>query len=88
LREEALLVRSAHEALLAGDPDRALRLLEEHAARFPAGALEPERAAEHAVALCRAGRTNEARREAAHFEESHPGSPLVSRIRSACGGPF
>ena len=45
-KPRALLLQEAHRALSAGESARALHLLDEHAARFPSSALEPERSAE------------------------------------------
>ena len=85
--EEAALLRKADEALRTGDAKRALELLREHAARFPAGILSEERSAELVTTLCRLGRTSEARREAERFLRVTPSSPLASSVRSSCGAP-
>ena len=87
LAEESRLLRAAHTALASGDGDGALRLLDEHAARFPASVLEPERSTERVLALCRAGREAEARGAARQFLVAHPSGPLAVRVRSSCGGP-
>jgi len=84
LEEEISLLREAHEALRAAQPERALDLLEEHAQRFPRGALEQERRAMRAIALCQAKPGAAARLEADHFLRSAPESPLVERVRSVC----
>jgi hypothetical protein len=86
LEVEAQLLREADHALKAGDASTSLRLLEEHARRFPNGALEPERSAERVLALCRAGRLADARREARAFLAGHPAGPLTSRVQASCGG--
>ncbi len=84
LQAEARLVREADRALKAGDAEGSLRLLDEHAATFPRGALEPERAAERVLALCAAGRTAEAQRDARAFLASHEAGPLATRVRGSC----
>jgi hypothetical protein len=59
--------------------------LEAHRARFPEGALAPERAAARALALCAApGREDEARRVARAYIDAHGRSPLAARVRAAC----
>jgi len=86
LEEEARLLREADDALKAGEPDRALRVLEELAARFPESALAPERAAERVFALCMAGRQDDAREAAATFLRTQDVGPLAARVRASCGG--
>jgi hypothetical protein len=77
------LLREAHEALRASEPGRALDVLEQHAERFPRGALAEERRALRAIALCQA-KSRGASAEAEAFLRSAPESPLVERVRSAC----
>jgi hypothetical protein len=85
LADELALVRRAWDALRAADHDDALRALEAHRARFPEGALAPERAAARALALCAApGREDEARRVARAYIDAHGRSPLAARVRAAC----
>jgi outer membrane protein assembly factor BamD (BamD/ComL family) len=79
-------LREAHAALGAGQAARALELLDEHAARFPASALEPERSAERVFALCLDGRVDAARAAASRFISLHPTGPLSQRVRASCGG--
>ena len=43
-----------------------------------------ERAAARVVTLCRLGRVDDARAEAARFVRDRPRSPLVERVRSTC----
>jgi hypothetical protein len=86
LEEDARLLREAHAALAAGDASGALKLLDTHAARFPASALEPERSAERVFALCLAGRADDARSAAGAFLRAHPEGPLARRVRASCGG--
>jgi hypothetical protein len=86
LDEEARLLRQANASLQSGDVEGCLLLLDEHAKRFPAGVLSPERSAERVFALCQAGRVTEARPLAAAFLAATPEGPLSKRIRSSCGG--
>lgn len=79
-REVALLSRAGSE-LHAGRPAAALEALEEHARRFPRGALVQERAAGRARALCALGRTKEAQLELAKLP---PSSPHAARAAKAC----
>src|SRR5262249_30248548 len=83
VQEAAQLARAADPALKSGDSTRAFRLLDEHAARFPRGVLEPERSAEHILALCAAGRGEEARQEAEPFLKRGTG-PLRARVQASC----
>jgi hypothetical protein len=84
LEQEVHLLREADLAVKGGDPERALLLLDRHAAAFPRSTLEPERMAERVFALCRAGRVAQARAEAATFLTVHPEGPLALRVRSSC----
>jgi len=85
LQEEARLLREADRAMKARDWTGALRILDEHAARFPSGTLAPERAVQRVLALCGAGRVDQARREAAPMLTGTSG-PLEDRLRSSCVG--
>ena len=86
LEEETALLRAAHEALDGGDPARALSLLDQHAARFPASALEPERSAERVFAFCAEGKIADAQAAATSFIAAHPSGPLAARVGASCGG--
>jgi hypothetical protein len=82
LAEETSLLRDADKALRAGDTATALARLDEDAARFPHGALAPERTAERLLVLCEVGAADP--KAVAQFLASHPGSPLAARVRRAC----
>ena len=82
--EEAALLRAAHAALARGDGDGALARLDEHAARFPRGALGEEERAARVFALCASGRKTEARALAASFVAASPRSPLAAQVRRSC----
>jgi len=72
-------------AALAGDPARALRMTEEHAARFPRGVLVQERDVIAIDALVRLGRRDEARAKAMSFRARYPSSAHASRIAAIVG---
>jgi hypothetical protein len=81
---ELALIRAALTSLRDHDSAQALRLLDEHAARYPSGAFGTERQALHVVALCAAGRHEEGSRERAQFLKTAGDSPIAARVRSAC----
>jgi hypothetical protein len=85
--EEVQLVSAAQTALRSGNPERALRLLAEDAARFPRGKLTSAREVTHMMALCKLGRTDQARLEAARFLAKNAQSPFADRVRSICSPP-
>jgi hypothetical protein len=82
LGAETALLRDADRALRAGDTATALARLDEHAARFPKGALAPERAAERLIVLCQLGVADP--RAVSQFLAERSGSPLAARVRRAC----
>jgi RNA polymerase sigma-70 factor (ECF subfamily) len=82
---EIALLSEAQKALSAGQPERALQFLDEHARTFPRGTLAEERTAARIVALCKLGRVAKAKSEAAAFLQRLPDSPLSERVRVACG---
>jgi hypothetical protein len=84
LQAEFDLVRGAQNHLHRNEPAAALALLQQHASRFPGGALAEERRASLVVALCQAGNVEEARRRAKRFVLQSPSSPFVERVRNAC----
>jgi hypothetical protein len=86
LAEDNALIVAAHDAIAAGDPARALQLLDQDAARSPNSALEPERSAERVFAYCAENNTAYARAAAGSFLSAHPTGPLSARVRSSCGG--
>lgn len=87
LEDELGLLRSAYEALRKKKPERALGLLDQHASRFPEGALSESRKVARIIALCQAGSRESARAEAARFLELSPRSPHAARVRSLCADP-
>jgi hypothetical protein len=84
LAAEIQLMHDVETALQAGQPERALQLLDERLSGRYTGAMGEERAAARVVTLCRLGRVEEARAEAARFVHDRPRSPLVERVRSTC----
>lgn len=78
LTEVALLGRAQHE--LASDPGSALSATEEHARRYPNGALLQEREFIAIQALVRLGRRSEAVTRAAQFRSRFPESAHLRRI--------
>lgn len=90
LPAETALLRRAHAALAAPSAESAraaLEALDEHARRFPTGTLAEERDATRAIALCAAGRVDDASTAARTFLAAHPGSPLAHRVRTVCTQP-
>jgi hypothetical protein len=84
LGDEAHLLSQVFHAMQSGAPERALSLLDEHAARYPEGTMRAEASTERVLALCSLGRVEEARSEGARFLRSFPTDPLVTRVRSSC----
>jgi hypothetical protein len=82
---EVLLIGEAHRALQSGNASGALVMLDEHARRYPAGALGEERDAARIAALCALGRVAEGRDAADRFLREFPSSPLAARVRTSCG---
>lgn len=83
LAAERELVARAWRALALGETSTALDAAAEHARRFPAGLLAPERTAIDTIARCRRGDADGPRRASA-FHRAHPGSPLAERVDEAC----
>ena len=84
ISQEMRLLEVAQRELSAQRASAALVSLQEHARRFPSGALSQEREAVRILALCQLGRQSEARRAAKVFLRSAGASPLVPRIRESC----
>jgi hypothetical protein len=84
LAAEMALLRASQSAVLGGDPARALARLDDLAARYPDGQLREERMAARVLALCAAGRTEEARAEAERLFRAAPRSLHAERVRSSC----
>ena len=67
-----------------GEGAKAVLVLDDLAARHPAGLLREERLAARIVALCAAGRVDEAREAGQRFFAEMPGSVQADRIRASC----
>jgi hypothetical protein len=79
------LLDQAEVAALSA-PDRALVLLDRHAALAPA--LDPDRRmALRVEVLCALGRTDEAAAEATAFLARARAEPWADRVRASCGAP-
>jgi hypothetical protein len=87
LEAELEIIGRAQRALTSGQPNEALRALDEHAKRFPSGVLSLERTGVRTVALCQSGRVDEGRAAARSYLRSVPNSVLSKRIRVACQLP-
>ena len=70
--------------LNAGDPERALALLDSHAQRFPDGAMAEERDELQVFATCKTGQGDAARELATLFLAKHPGSPYAAAVKASC----
>jgi outer membrane protein assembly factor BamD (BamD/ComL family) len=84
LAEEAQALTEVHAALSRKDADLAWKLLQEQNHRFPSGQLGEERAAAKVMALCSAGRYDEADHAQAEFALTYPNSPLAKRVKRGC----
>lgn len=85
-RSEVGLLFEARKAM-PDDPLAALRLLEEHAQRFPAGMLGPEREVLRIEALRKLGRTAEAAERMRAFETRYPNSIHLRRLQESSAKP-
>jgi RNA polymerase sigma-70 factor, ECF subfamily len=84
LTAEAELLGRAQRSLRAGDAAAALRLLDEHERRFPAGELGDERRGARVRALCELGRGAQARAEAQRLQSERPHSPVAAGVADVC----
>jgi hypothetical protein len=85
LSAELSLLRRAHEARRAGQPERALELAREHAKKYPHSQMWAERETLRVLALCDLGRVDAARRSAAPLEYLWS-SPLRATLNASCVG--
>jgi hypothetical protein len=84
LQGEVRLIAEANGHLQGRRFEQALRVLEEHARRYPEGALRAERAALRVLSLCADGPSPQALRERERFLRAAPRSLLAARVRDAC----
>jgi hypothetical protein len=82
--DELSLVRDMQAALRAGDAERALGIANEHALKFPRGALIEEREGLRAVARCQLAPADARPEILARFLGSFDGSPYTARVKAAC----
>lgn len=85
MRGELSTLEQARAMLSAGNPARALSILDDYAARFPHASMAPEATVLRIEALVRAGDAPAARRVADVFLAANPDSPYADRIRSLLG---
>ena len=81
LREESEMILGARRVLRAGDPLRALTLLDAARARFPEGILVQEREALSIEALVRSGQRALATKRAEAFLHAYPKSPHGADVK-------
>ena len=81
------LIAEAEAALAAGDPDRAMALLERHAERAPVHAQAQQRMALRILVLCAQRKDEEARAEARAFLAAHADSQWAADVRRSCAAP-
>lgn len=86
LAAELALLGRARAALKIRDPKAALALLDEHAKRFPNGALRSERELTRITAACSAGELDRAEQVARRFAREHPNSTETKRLVDTCIG--
>jgi hypothetical protein len=86
IREEAALLERARRAL-AETPQRALQLVDEHAARFRSGQLAAERELIAVQSLVSLGRRAQAEQRAGQFYQSYASSLYQRRMRQVLGTP-
>jgi hypothetical protein len=84
IADEVRLISAANSHVLASRYDKALRILDRHARRFPRGALREERTALRVLSLCGSAADARAQRERARFLSNSPQSVLTERVRAAC----
>jgi hypothetical protein len=72
-------------ALAPTQPTEALRLIDDHAVRFPHGVLRDEAALVRLEALLTAGRRADAERYAQPIIDQRPGTPIARRMTALLG---
>lgn len=83
--DEVRTIATARAALRDGDARTALKLLQALGRAHPKSTYAEEREVLLVAALCRAGRTDDARKAADRFRRVHPRSPLVAHLARSCG---
>lgn len=82
LGKELASLDQARTALRAGEPERTLRLLDEHNRKFPRQRLRLEATVLRIEALSSSGRSRAARKAGEDFLAKHPNGPYAQRVRS------
>jgi hypothetical protein len=82
LADQLAVLDAARGALVDGNPQRALALLDAYARAYPSGQLALEAEVLRIDALAKSGRTALARSRAQAFLRQHPGSVLSARLRA------
>lgn len=82
--DELGLVTAMQLALRSGNASQALALANEHARRFPGGALAQEREGARAIAHCQLATPAARAGVLANFEQRYAGSPYAARVKDAC----
>ena len=80
------LLTDAEAALKAGDPDRAMALLQSHAERAAIHPQATRRMALRVLVLCAQDEHSQARDEAKAFLAAHPRAPWSDAVRRSCAG--
>jgi len=82
---ELALIKAAKAELDAGRAAAALDLVNQHARLYPRGVFAGEREALRALGSCGTGDSAIGRKLGVAFIRAYPTSPLVDRVRRACG---
>jgi hypothetical protein len=85
--DELATLDSARHAIDAGDPARALSILDGYTQRFAAGVMGQEASILRVEALVKAGDRSAAERAADEFLRKNPTTPYAARVRSLVGAP-
>jgi hypothetical protein len=86
IASEVALLKRAQRELASANASESLALLDDHAQRYPEGALKAERLGARVFALCQLGQVERARATAREFLSIAGSSPLVPRVLASCGG--
>ncbi len=85
--QELTLIKTAKAELDAGRTAAGLALLNEHARLYAQGVFAGEREALRALGQCAVRGSAAGRKFGAAFIRAYPDSPMVDRVRHACGLP-
>ena len=85
MHDELSMLDRARNALGAGEPARALSILDAYSARFPRGSMVPEATVLRIEALVRAGDRDGAQRVGSAFLVRFPRNPYAARVQSLIG---